>query len=269
MKRFVAAIVAAVCVFASPAHGQRRMIFEPVGAAEGSTRYRNGNLSVESRLEQSAVQVFPLGLENNRLTFGVAVINLGSTPSEFGIENIRATVADQDIMVLTAERLRQQAERRAGWAAALTGLAGGLSAAAAASQTDTYSATTYTPRGTYRTIIQRPSVGGQIAAAGITAGTAYSIANIQNQLDQTLAMLGDEIVQTTTIDPEDSYGGRFVLATMPRGHTRWPQQVTITITYQGEQHPFTFNVTRADILERQRQERERERRRAQRGQRRS
>lgn len=266
MKKLVTALAVFVCVSATPALGQRRMIFEPIGAAEGSTRFRQGHITVESRQERGAVQIFPLGLENNRLTFGVAVLNMSDRPAEFGNENIRVSVGGQDVMVLTAERLQQQAERRAGWAAALTGLAGGLSAAAAASRTDTYSATTYTPRGTYRTVINRPSVGGQVAAAGITAGTVYSIANIQNQLDQTLSMLGDEIVQTTTIDPEDSYGGRFVLATMPRGHTRWPQQMTVTISYNGEDHPFTFNVTRADIIERERQQRERDRQRQQREQ---
>ncbi len=264
MRKFVTALAVFFCVTATPALGQRRMIFEPIGAAEGSTRFRQGNVTVESQQERGAVQLFPLGLENNRLTFGVAVLNMSDRAAEFGTENIRVSVGGQDVMVLTAERLRQQAERRAGWATALTALAGGLSAAAAASRTDTYSATTYTPRGTYRTVIHRPSVGGQIAAAGITAGTVYSVANIQNQLDQTLSMLGDEIVQTTTIDPEDSYGGRFVLATLPRGHSRWPQQVTVNVSYNGEDHQFVFNVTRADIIERERRQRERDRQRQER-----
>ena len=243
--KYAFGLALALAVAPVTAEAQRRVNFEPINAPEGAVRYNQGRASVEVTTPGGAVQITPLGLENNRLTFGVAVLNLGQNSATFGTENITASVGTSDILVLTAERLRQQAERRAGWATFATAMAGGLSAAAAGSARDTYSATTYTPRGTYRTVISRPSVGGQIAAAGITAGTVYTISNIQAQLDQTLAMLGDEIVQTTTIDPQDSYAGRFVLATLPRGHTRWPQDVTVVVNYDGQQYPFTFRVTRA------------------------
>lgn len=243
--KYAFGLALALAVAPVTAEAQRRVNFEPINAPEGAARFNHGRVSVEVTSPGGAVQITPLGLEHNRLTFAVAVLNLGENAANFGTENISARVGTSDILVLSAERLRQQAERRAGWTAFAVAMAGGLSAAAAASSRDTYSATTYTPRGTYRTVISQPSVGGQVAAAGITAGTAYTIANIQQQLDQTVSMLGNEIVQTTTIDPQDSYAGRFVLATMPRGHTRWPQDVTLTVNYNGQEYPFTFRVTRA------------------------
>jgi hypothetical protein len=137
------------------------------------------------------------------------------------------------------------ARRRAGWTQFAVALAAGLGAAAAASSHDTYRATTYGPRGTYRTIIRTQSAAGQVAAAATIAGGAYTVAQIQNQLDATRAALAEEIVQTTTVDPEDSYAGRFVIE-KPTGRVRgWPQDVRIVVTMNGEEHQFAFHAIRA------------------------
>ena len=243
MRYVIAAGLAAVLV-STPVHAQR-LNFEPLPGEGATIRYTQGVATIDVRRARGAVQVTPLGLDHGRLTFDVAVLNLGNAPDNFGVEDIRASVQGQDFPILTRDRLDSMARNRAMWSqiavAALTGVAAGV----AASQRDHYSATTFTPRGTYRTFISAPSTGGQIAAAGFVAGGAYTVANIEGQLDATRAALANEIVQTTTVDPEDSYAGRFVMEKIRGRNMRWPQDVTVTVNFNGEEYPFVFRVSRA------------------------
>jgi hypothetical protein len=245
MIRKISCAVIAASMVVAPAQAERRVNFEPV-AQEGMTvRYEKGMPTVDLRRERGAIQLIPLGLDHGRLTFGVVALNLGTQPDNLGVEDFRATINGQDTPVLTRDRLDQMARNRATWGTIAVALLAGVAAASAASARDRYTATTYTPRGTYRTVISAPSAGGQIAAAGIIAGGGYTINNIRNQLDATREALADEIVQTTTLDPEDSYGGRIVVE-RPRGRARnYPQQVQLVVSFNGEEYPFTFNVTRA------------------------
>lgn len=244
MKKLVAAVVSA-CLVVAPAWAERRVDVALVPAEGTGVRFSQGVATFDQRREHGAVQLTPLGLDHGRLTFGVVVLNLGPGSDDFGVEDIHAAAAGQDLPVLTRERLDQMARNRAGWAQFAVALAAGLGAAAAASSHDTYRATTYTPHGTYRTIFRTPSTAGQVAAAGMVAGGAYSIASIQNQLDATRAALADEIVQTTTIDPDDSYGGRFVVEKIRGPHSGWPQDVRIVVHFNGEDYPFAVRVTQA------------------------
>jgi len=245
MKRYFAGVVLATLITTTPLAAETRLSFEPVPIEGNSVRYTQGAVTIDSRREHGAVQLMPLGLDHGRLTFGVSVLNLGASSYNFGITDIHANVGGQDVVVLSRERLDQMARRRAGWAQFAVALAAGMGAAAAASSHDTYSATTYGPRGTYRTIIRTQSAAGQVAAAATIAGGAYTIGQIQNQLDATRATLADEIVQTTTVDPEDSYAGRFVIE-KPTGRVRgWPQDVRVVVSINGEEHQFMFHAVRA------------------------
>jgi hypothetical protein len=87
-----------------------------------------------------------------------------------------------------------------------------------------------------------PSTAGQIQATAIAAGTGFGIASINNQLDRTLADLGEEVIQLTTVDPGESYAGRIVLAKLKS--TALPTQVHLTINWNGEAYPFTFQIAR-------------------------
>ncbi len=66
---------------------------------------------------------------------------------------------------------------------------------------------------------------------------------MQNRLDRTIADLGDSAVQTSTIDPGQTYGGKIVLAKIKTGSL--PQQVTLTVNWNGESYPFSFQLARA------------------------
>ena len=120
-------------------------------------------------------------------------------------------------------------------------MAAGLGAAAAASSRDTYQATTFTPHGTYSTFISAPSIGGQIAAANMSNDGAFAVAGIQARLDATRDALANEIVQTTTVMPKDSYAGRFV---MDKFKGDLPQDVHLVMTFGGKQYPFDFRVSK-------------------------
>jgi len=244
MKRLIGALIAG-SLAALPALAERRVNFELVNTEGVNVRYTQGVATYDLRREHGAVQITPLGLDHGRLTFGVAVLNLGQQADHFGVEDIAATINGQTTAVLTRDRLDRMARNRALWTQIAVAVVAGAAAGMAASSTDTYSATTYTPRGTYRTVMTGPSAAGQVAAAASVAGGAYTIANIQGQLDATRAALADEIVQTTTIDPEDSYAGRFVVEKLRGSANRLPQDVSLVLTFNGEPYSFTFRVTQA------------------------
>jgi hypothetical protein len=206
-----------------------------------NVRYYKGVATVDRQDNSAAVQVTPMGMDHGRLTFAVSILNLGAAADNFGIENVTATVGGQALPVLSRERLDQMAKNRAGWAQFGMAMLGGLAAASAASTRDVYHATTVTPRGLYSTTITAPSIGGQIAAANASASTGYAIAGIQARLDATREALANEILQTTTVMPQDAYAARIVIEKF-KGH--WPQRVHLTMAFAGKQYPFDFDVSK-------------------------
>lgn len=160
LGKFVAALGAA-CLVAAPAGAQRRVNFALLPQEGVTTRYTQGVATYDLRGGRGAVQITPLGVDHGRLTFGVVVLNLGTAPDHFGVEDIQASARGQAIPVLSRERLDQMARNRAMWTQIGVALLAGAAAASAAGSRDTYRATTFTPRGTYRTVIRGPSAGGK------------------------------------------------------------------------------------------------------------
>jgi hypothetical protein len=234
-------LAGALALASSSAFAETRLKFDPIADAGVNVRYLKGVATLDRADDAAAVQVTPIGLDHGRLTFAVSVLNLSQAPDNFGIEDVTATVGNQTVPVLSRDRLDQMARNRAHWAQFAMAMAGGLSAAAAASSRDTYHATTFTPHGMYSTTITTPSVGGQIAAAGAVAGTSVAIGAIQARLDATRDALANEILQTTTVMPQDSYAARFVIEKF-KGN--WPQNVHLVMTFAGKQYPFDFQVSK-------------------------
>lgn len=225
----------------SAALAETRLKFEPIADASANVRYYKGVATLDREDSAAGVQVTPIGLDHGRLTFAVSVLNLSQTPDNFGIEDVTAMVGDQSVPVLSRDRLDQMARNRAHWAQFAMAMAGGLSAAAAATSRDTYHATTFTPHGTYSTYISAPSIGGQIAAANASNDAAFAIAGIQARLDNTRDALANEILQTTTVMPQDSYAARLVIEKF-KGN--WPQKVHLVVAFAGKQYPFDFQVSK-------------------------
>lgn len=241
MKAFVSVAAGVALVLSSPALAETQLKFDPIQQQGANVRYFQGVATLDREDDAAGVQITPIGLDHGRLTFAVSVLNLSSSSDDFGVEDIQATVGDEALPVLTRERLDKMARNRAMWAQIGVAVAAGLAAGAAASTHDTYSATTYTPHGAYHTVITTPSVSGQLAAASATAGGGYAIANIQSRLDETRQALANEIVQTTTVMPQDSYSGRFVVE---KFKGKWPQDVHLTVLFAGHQYSFAFHVSK-------------------------
>lgn len=232
-----------ICVLPTDAIAGDKLVVQPVQIGPEQVRYNRGDATVSLDTPTGSVQIQPLPFDHGGMAFGVAVFNAGASSANFDISGITVTVDGAPVQIYSRHDLEKKAKNRAMWKGILVGLAGGLTAAAAASQRDTYTATTYGRYGTYRTVVDAPSSAGQVQAAAITAGTAYGLVTIRNQLDQTLAMLGEQTIQLTTIDPNDSYAGRVALAKVKFSKKVAPT-VRMNVNFNGVDYPFGFRVVK-------------------------
>jgi hypothetical protein len=170
----------------------------------------------------------------------VAVLNKGQNSVDFDVSDVSASAIGTEYAAFSKEELESKAKNRAMWTAIAVGLAGGLSAAAAASQRDYYRSTLITPRGTYFGSYSAPSVAGQLQATAIAAGTGYSLAKIQENLDATREALGNNIVQRTTVDPSESYAGQVIMKKIKL--KKFPENLIVKVRWNGEEYRFGFVV---------------------------
>lgn len=215
---------------------------QAVQVGSETVRYAQGVPTLDLHKEKGAVQVSPLPLDHGSLAFSVAVWNESDAPANIDVTNFTATSAGKDVGVFTVKELVGKAKNRAMWGQIGLAMAGGLAAAAAASQRDTYSSAFHTPHGSYYSSYSAPSAIGQIQAMAITAGTGVGIAAIQSRLDQTRAALGNDVVQLSTVDPMQSYAGKIVLHKI--AGAKLPQRVDLKVTWNGETYPFAFQLAK-------------------------
>lgn len=230
---------AAMLALASPALAGDRTI-TPVPSEGQTIRYDRGVPTIETDMASSAVKVVPLPTQDHgSFQFMIAVYNkAASRTGNFGVENIRVTRADGSVVdVFTRERLQAKAKNRAMWSQ--IGMAA-LAGVAAASQNNDTHIDTYSRYGSSHTVISRPGLSaGQVATIG--AG-GVGIALSQARLEQTLAQLSDEIVQTTTIDPDGSYGGRIVIDKLK--NQKGAERLAVDVEFNGEHHLFAFDASK-------------------------
>ena len=123
----------------------------PRASAEQEIRYLNGQATTYSDMGNGAVQVTPLGVnEQGRLVFGVAAFNETDKPSNFGIENVVAGADGVPLRVFTHAEMERQA-KNAATAAMVAAVLVGAASAYAAQQNATTTSTYYTPRGSLDT----------------------------------------------------------------------------------------------------------------------
>lgn len=241
MLRNISAIAAALVLCAPQvAYAQDKYVVHPVRLNDESIRFYKGTPTIDINGRDGAVQISTLPMDHGSFSFSVAVLNKSSSSADFDIGNVTAEVEGVEFAAFTKDELERKAKNRAMWAAIAIGVAGGFAAAAAASQRDEYRATMITPRGTYRAYYSAPSAVGQVQAAAISAGTAYSLSRVQDNLDQTRVALGDAIVQRTTVDPDESYAGQVILQKIKL--KTLPQKLTIRVRWNGEDYRFGFLV---------------------------
>jgi hypothetical protein len=218
-----------------------QFVVQALPLGDASVRYERGAATVSLLGQRGMVQVRPLRFDRGRISIGVAVYNDGEAPANFDGRMVNARLNGAIATILSYDDLVRQAENRSNWAQVGIAVAGGLAATAAASQRDTYTATTWTPYGTYRSVYtySRPTAAAD--AAVVLAGTAVGMSAVQDRLNRTIESLGDEIVQRTTIDPGDSYAGRIVL---DRLRLKAGSELRVIVRWYGEDYPFLFRVVK-------------------------
>jgi len=239
MKKFVTVFVAlAMC---SPAWAGKELRVVPREAEHQTIRYLKGSPTADVDLPQGAVQVTPLAMDHGKLSFSVVYWNKGAAPVNFGVESIAVTYKDRIVPVLSAEELIKRAKSRAMWTQVAIAMVAGAAAAASATTTDHYRSTTYGPGG------RRYSTYGSFTRSNPQAVALYSAAGaagvyaVQTRLDETRQILGDEVIQTTTVDPDDSYGGIIVLEKI--NGAKWPAHIVLQMKLGEATYPFTFDVS--------------------------
>ena len=236
-----AAMIAATV--AAPVMAKTAIYPVPTGAEVA--RFHGGVPTLDLETPTGGVEITPLPFDHGHVTFGVAVYNKIQQPSNFGIENISADIAGTALPILSEQELEKRAKSRAMWSQIGVAVLAGAAAAAVANAhtTDHYYGRMRTPHGTYAwSASYRDNSLGVLGATAAVGGGVAGIVGIQNRLDYTLQNLGNEIIQTTTIEADTSYGGRIVVE-KPKGDLKTPYDLRVAINLNGQIYPFVFRVT--------------------------
>jgi hypothetical protein len=224
------------------------LVLYPVQTGSETIRFRQGIPTLDLETPTGAIEITPLPFDHGHVTFGLGIYNKTVQSANFGIENVVADVGGQSVPVLAVDELEKRAKSRAMWSQIGVAVLAGAAAGAVANvhTTNSYHGYMRTPHGSYSwaTSYRDDSIG-VLGATAAVAGGAASINGIQNRLDFTLANLANDIIQTTTVDSNGSYGGRIVLEKTPEA--KLPYDVHVTITWNGVQYPFAFRVTKQGV----------------------
>ena len=201
-------------------------------------RYVKGVPTLDLQQQRGAIQLRSLGFYKNRPIFAIAFYNAGPEPWNIGLEDIHAVVNGEALRVFPVEELERQEKQKAWWSQFGMALLGGLSAGLSASQRDHYHSTISGPYGSYSVHSSYPSLAGQLRADAISADTAFGIAAIQYQLDRTIELINDHVVQRTTVDPGASYAGLIVMDKLKKGDP--PFELHLDVDWNGERYPFAY-----------------------------
>ena len=187
--------------------------FNPVEVDGSSIRYLQGVPTVSMADETGGVMVTQSEELYGRVRMNIAFTNASDLPVNFGVENITATIDGQPVEIMTAEGLEKIAKRKAGWANFAVAMAGGLGAVAANMNANrTYTTVGHTRYGSYysQTTVRDPAAAA-IGTAASVGGAGYAMSRINANLESTLGAIQNNIIQTTTVDPQGNYGGMLVL----------------------------------------------------------
>jgi len=218
-------IIAASMALASPAMAADYNA-KPLPTAADSLTYYKGVPTIERTTAFGSIRVTSIGEETGKPAFVVEILNTSGEMVNFGTENISAVFATQKkpTIVYSAADIQRMVESKAAWAAALAGMAGALA-------TNTSTATACGYGGCYRASITTPNYYAQ-ANASRQVNAIY--ANSADRVDE----LKNNYLQTTTVEPNASYGGRVAIS-KPKVK-KWPAPMTLTVL--GE--VFSFEVTK-------------------------
>lgn len=205
-------------------------------------RYLKGVPTLDLQQQRGAIQLRSLGFYNNRPMFAIAFYNAGPEPVNIGLEDIHVAANGVPLTVFPVAELERQAKRKAWWSQFAMAMLGGISAGLASSRRDTYHSTISGPYGSYSVHSSYPSLAGQLQAQRIQTDTLYGISAIQYQLDRTIEMVNDHVVQRTTVDPGSTYGGLIITDKLKKGDP--PYELRVDVDWNGERYPFAYVMQR-------------------------
>ncbi len=235
--KYAMSVAVSAALIATPVAARDKLYALPSSGATAS--YERGIATVQIIRPNGIVQLTPLGLDHGGMTFLVTAFNNTDRPINFDLSNIQASAGGQSIRAISVDELIRKAKNRAFWKSVGIGILGGLAAGAASSRTNTYYSS-YTSRyGTSFTMVRYPSFAGQLESNQITGETVYALSAIEGQLTRTREMLSDQIVQTTTLQPGDSYAGRVVLSKV---NGALPRNIEINLDWNGESYSFALRL---------------------------
>ena len=241
MRFQITSVAVAACVAMSACATSYTMT--PEVAAGQEVRYVQGAATTYSNLANGAIQVTPVGVnDQGRMVFSVAAFNGTETAQNFGIENVTAMADGQPVRVFTKAEMERQAKNAATAALVVAALAGATSAYAA--NQNAYSTSTMTtPTGRVYSYRSYNPLAAQIGSTAATAGTVATAAGIAKTLDGTLIGLGQTVLQTTTIDPDGAYGGQ-VTTDRVKVPSSGSLDAMLAVQWNGETHMFNWAVTK-------------------------
>lgn len=216
----------------------------PVKVGAESARYDRGRATVNLELPDGAVEIRPVSTGKDEVSLAVAVFNKSGRPANFGLENIRVRINGTPAYLPTHDQLMANARDKARDRKIATALIAGVAAGAASTLSNSYSyhQRVYTPHGSYgRTIRWEDNMPGIVGATAAVAGGAVVIHGIDRKLDYTLDRIDGSILQTTTVDPGNSFGGVVVVPfdrKMPL-----PAEIRVEIDWNGTPYMFGFRLT--------------------------
>lgn len=220
-----------------------------VASANQTSMMRDGRAAISSVQKNSLMLLSRAGREiatGERVGFVIAIQNRAAKPLDFRVEDVRVIQSlpnggEEEIAVLTYEKLRTEERNRQVARAIFVGLAAGANAAAAANAGYYRSTSTiYTPRGTYTatTTGYNPALAS-IAQANAANQNAQMIDSAIEQGRANLASLEREYVKDHTLLPGEWYGGLIAIEPPKSDGEGTLKQYRITVRAGADSHTFT------------------------------
>lgn len=210
-----------------------------------------GAAAVVSTWRDSAVTVKPVDADlAGNLALWVSVANTSNAATDFGTENVTVSYDGQTwLPVKTYEQLKNTLDNKALGAKIAVALLSGLDAwASAASATYTAHGVVSTPYGSssYSMTAVDP-VARQYAVDRAYARGANTMAAIDEAHDQRVAELKARALRTTTVGPQQMFGG-LVVADEPALNDKSATTVLVRVAFGSDVHVVQFQAHRPGVL---------------------
>ncbi|WP_343698972.1 hypothetical protein [Caulobacter sp.] len=237
------ALITAVAVTscAAPAFAAGPLTLYPERIGAETARFTQGVATVRLTTPAGTVEVRPLSADKGQAAFSLVVVNQGVSSANFGVENVSATLDGVPVAVPTRAQLADQAQRKAReakiGAALFAGAVAGL--VSGASNEGAYYQHVRGPHGGYtREVRWEDNTPGVIGATTAVAGGALAIQGVDDRLADRLDRLDGQILQTTTVDPGERFGGMIVVPIDRQ--SGYPVRIQLQVTFNGAVYPFAF-----------------------------